>query len=239
MIYKLLIGDVKESLYNGPVKTGHDGSMVFPYLVPGRNFSMIQLTLLRHGTTQWMETGFIHGQLDSPLSKKGIQEVGLAADWLKAQPFDILFTSPLGRTLQTANIVSAEIGLAPIPLDDLKERHLGALEGRQWDGPAGKPGALNFPPLRFLLFLLTGEPGRKFSRRVREAYARMAAMQPQGRILCVTHAGVIGVMLRNLLGKGVPWRDYRVDPASLSQVEISDSGTVRLNFKNFTDQRNP
>lgn len=198
---------------------------------------MIQLTLLRHGTTQWMETGFIHGQLDSPLSKKGIEEVGLAADWLKAQPFDILFTSPLGRTLQTAAIVSAEIGLPPIPMDGLKERYLGALEGRRWDVPAGTPGALNFPPLRFLLFFLTGEPEGKFRRRVREAYAGMAAVQPQGRILCVTHAGVIGVMLRNLLGKGIPWRDYRADPASLSQVEIPDSGPVRLNFLNFKEQR--
>ena len=184
-----------------------------------------------------METGFIHGQLDSPLSGKGIQEVSLAADWLKGQSFDILFTSPLGRTLQTAAIVSAAVALTPIPLDGLKERHLGLLEGRQWGAPAGAAGVSNFSALRFLLFLLTGEPEGKFRQRVSQAYAGMAAVQPQGRILCVTHAGVIGGLLRNLLGRGIPWRDYRVAPASLSQVEIPDTGAVRLNFLNFKNQR--
>jgi len=186
---------------------------------------MLQLTLMRHGTTQWMESGFIHGQSDSPLSANGIKEVALAADWLKSQEFDILFTSPLGRTLQTAELVSAAVGLPPIPLDGLKERHLGYLEGRK----------MNNNPGRFFLFLLTGESDRKFGRRIREAYAGMVVRQPHGKILCVTHAGVIAAMLHFLLAKGNPWRDYRVDPASLSQLEITDAGTVKLNFKNFSD----
>ncbi len=48
---------------------------------------MTFITLVRHGTTEWIEQGRLHGQLDAPLSARGRQEAELAARALAGQAF--------------------------------------------------------------------------------------------------------------------------------------------------------
>jgi broad specificity phosphatase PhoE len=55
---------------------------------------MTFLTLVRHGTTEWIEQGRLHGILDAPLSARGRQEANLAAAALAKQHFDAFYTSP-------------------------------------------------------------------------------------------------------------------------------------------------
>jgi broad specificity phosphatase PhoE len=90
---------------------------------------MTFLTFVRHGTTEWIEQGRLHGVSDAPLSLRGQQEARLAAQALADRHFDAFYTSPLGRARETAAIIGQAIGLEPIPLDGLREMDFGWLEG--------------------------------------------------------------------------------------------------------------
>ena len=66
----------------------------------------MKVYVMRHGTTVWNEKGITQGHTNNRLSKKGkilTEEVALK---YKNINFDIIFCSPLMRTVQTANIMN-------------------------------------------------------------------------------------------------------------------------------------
>ena len=106
--------------------------------------------LVRHGETEWNHAGRMQGQHDSPLTTRGADQarrVGLTlARLIGAGDGFAMVASPLGRTLRTAAIIRAEMGLAPddCPTDDrLMEMTWGAWDGLTRDEiDAGDPGVM-------------------------------------------------------------------------------------------------
>jgi probable phosphoglycerate mutase len=87
------------------------------------------LYAVRHGETEWNLIERQQGHLDSPLTGKGIQQAQLLANGLAKKNIDILYSSDLGRTLQTAEVIAKRL-LLDIHTDSrLRERHLGILQG--------------------------------------------------------------------------------------------------------------
>ena len=70
--------------------------------------------LVRHGEQQDAE----HGVLDTPLSERGKRQVELLAERLRDVPFSAVYTSPLDRASQTAEVL-AEHGVTPAPQSSL------------------------------------------------------------------------------------------------------------------------
>ncbi len=66
----------------------------------------MNLYIMRHGTTIWNEQGISQGRSNNMLSKAGIELVNTQAERCKDTQFDIIVSSPLKRTLQTANIMN-------------------------------------------------------------------------------------------------------------------------------------
>lgn len=87
------------------------------------------VTIVRHGETEWNKIGRYQGFLDSPLSDKGVDQAHCLAKALKKFEFDALYSSDLGRALQTANIIARELNLNVIEEKRLRERNLGRLQG--------------------------------------------------------------------------------------------------------------
>ncbi len=94
------------------------------------------LYLLRHGETEFNVADRYQGQRDSPLTPRGRDQArahGALLEMLIAEPESWrVVASPLGRTMATARIVCAELGLPEdaIETDDrLKEIAFGAWEG--------------------------------------------------------------------------------------------------------------
>lgn len=91
------------------------------------------LYLLRHGETVWNTQGRFQGQLDSPLTLKGIAQADLIACRLAEEipnpdHFE-LQVSPLGRARQTAGRIAASIPLLVKDEPRLMEVTIGS-----WDG---------------------------------------------------------------------------------------------------------
>lgn len=87
------------------------------------------LILLRHGETEFNRAGRWQGQIDSPLTEKGRSQARTAAERLKEMPVDTILASPLGRALDTANIVAAPLGLDVRTDERLMEVGSGFCEG--------------------------------------------------------------------------------------------------------------
>ena len=81
--------------------------------------------LIRHGRTEWNDTGRYQGQTDLPLSNEG------AADLARADFFPkTVYVTPLKRTQETARILFPDA--RQIVIDDLREMDFGVFEGRTY-----------------------------------------------------------------------------------------------------------
>jgi broad specificity phosphatase PhoE len=170
-----------------------------------------ELVLVRHGESEWTERGLLHGgRRDSPLSPKGRRQAASVAERLKGEGFIALFSSPQGRAMQTAEILGEVLGLIPQPLDGLREYEFGWIEGKP--KPPFEPdgtGPFYLKPLINLSVWLTGERPGHFQRRVLDAVRELTDRYPSGRILVVTHWGVLSLLMAALLDDNPKrWREY-------------------------------
>ena len=93
-----------------------------------------KIFVLRHGQTQFNAEQKLQGHCNSPLTPKGLAQAhGVGAtlsEYLKGRTYTV-YASPLGRAVQTANIVCEEVGHSSSKIiedDRLKEFSLG-----QWE----------------------------------------------------------------------------------------------------------
>ena len=84
---------------------------------------------VRHGKTHFNEINLTQGWCDSPLSKVGIRQVENISKQLEQYQIDKAYTSPLGRAVQTANIILSKKEVEPIYEERFKEVNFGILEG--------------------------------------------------------------------------------------------------------------
>lgn len=86
-----------------------------------------QLLLIRHGQTEWSQSGRHTGRTDIPLTDRGREEARAAARTLRGWSLDRAYCSPLLRARETAEIVSPACGI--VVDDRLVEWDYGVYEG--------------------------------------------------------------------------------------------------------------
>jgi broad specificity phosphatase PhoE len=150
-----------------------------------------EVLLVRHGETDYNATGRFQGRTDTPLNDRGREQSRALARALEGEGLAALYSSPLARARETAEIVGARLGLEPVYDDRLVEAYAGEWQGRLCDDViAEAPGA--FAAWR------AAEPGFRFpgGESVAEQAARVAAALADvaaGPLpaLVVTHGGAI------------------------------------------------
>ena len=65
--------------------------------------------VIRHGQTELNSRGVLQGRSDRPLNETGIAQARAAAERLRDIRFDRVYTSPLVRAVQTAQILAPDI----------------------------------------------------------------------------------------------------------------------------------
>lgn len=90
----------------------------------------MNLYIMRHGTTVWNEKGIIQGRSKNRLSLTGVSEVQEQAKKFTQTKFDIIISSPLMRTMQTANIMNKFHNVKIIKDERLIEIDKGIFERR-------------------------------------------------------------------------------------------------------------
>jgi len=151
------------------------------------------ITLVRHGETKWNVLGKFQGCQDINLSNEGI----LQAQYLNKKfvnNFDYIYTSPLKRARQTAEIISQSSNTTPMVELDLREINFG-----EWEGLTLKEIEANFPE-RFIEWrkdelngpLCGGDLSlKKASIRAKKAILEITKKHQGENIIIVAHGGII------------------------------------------------
>jgi probable phosphoglycerate mutase len=86
----------------------------------------MRVVLVRHGATEWSESGQHTSTTDVPLTEAGREAARALGERLKGREFALVLTSPRARARDTAAIAGIEAELEP----DLVEVDYGEYEGR-------------------------------------------------------------------------------------------------------------
>ena len=92
----------------------------------------MRLYLVRHGETDWNLVRRIQGNADIPLNEKGRAVARATAEAMKEMPIDVIFSSPLIRARETAEILAAGRGMEVQVDSRLREIAFGEFEGITW-----------------------------------------------------------------------------------------------------------
>jgi uncharacterized phosphatase len=91
---------------------------------------MKKLCLIRHGQTDWNKDGKLQGREDIELNDTGRSQARMCAEFLKNYSWDCIFSSPLKRAAQTAEIIQRQLTLSSINIEfDFIERDYGLASG--------------------------------------------------------------------------------------------------------------
>ena len=107
---------------------------------------MYRMVLLRHGQSEWNLSNQFSGWTDVDLTPQGEGEARHAGALMKEEGlrFGVVHTSLLLRSIRTAQIALAQMGMAWLPVRRhwrLNERHYGALQGLNKQETARRHGA--------------------------------------------------------------------------------------------------
>lgn len=94
------------------------------------------LFLIRHAATpaNLQKPAKLQGCRANPdLHPVGVRQAVATRDFLAIRPIDFLYSSPLKRSLRTAEIIAQPHGLNPVAVEALTECDVGAWEGRSWE----------------------------------------------------------------------------------------------------------
>jgi broad specificity phosphatase PhoE len=159
---------------------------------------MVQLLLTRHGQSQWQVLGDEAGP-DSPLTELGRRQADQLGCWLADRvPVNHIYSSPLRRACETAQLVAAHLNLPVHVNDNLKEAPFLA---------APKLPAFSMP-----LDVLDSKGGdhrqgtedyRMFRSQIAQALRDILGQHNEGTILVVAHVVAIATVIRLLLGSHV------------------------------------
>ena len=182
----------------------------------------MELLLVRHGLPERIEVA--RGSADPPLSPLGLHQAEAVAAYLADEPIDALWSSPMRRARQTADVIAGVLGL-PV------EIHPGLAESDQ--------GSASYIPMEELR-ADNDERWRAVVERIRSraecdagelafrqvvvgAIEEIIAANPGRRVVAVCHAGVINAYFGAVTGIG---RALWFDPGytSINRVLASRHG---------------
>ncbi len=162
---------------------------------------MTTIYMVRHGKTEWNEKGIIQGHSDSPLTKEGKEQAKELAQRFKNIKFDYVFSSDLGRSMQTAEIINEEHKLSIKATELLRERTYGEVEGKpsynfkKWDDMIKDLSDEEHYVFKFKDNIESDEEiYTRFLTFIRE----VAIIEPGKTILVVSHGGFMRAVLVKL-----------------------------------------
>lgn len=177
-----------------------------------RSENQITLVLIRHGATKANIEHRYLGKTDELLSKEGERQLVEYKKLHLYQDIDFLFTSPMKRCIQTADILYPE--LQPVQIKEWEEMDFGAFEGKKYvelqedkryQAWIDSNGTLPFPE---------GESREEFTIRCDKGFQEMIEKVKQIKeeghktIGMIVHGGTIMALLSRY-GKG-DYFDYQV-----------------------------
>lgn len=195
--------------------------------MPSSSSPRTQICLVRHGETDWNGERRIQGQIDIDLNATGEAQARALRTGLTQHGFAAIYSSDLLRAWRTAQIATADLGLAVAPAPTLRERHFGVLQGTTLHEASQKHPEVHRHHLARTPDhdYETGESLVDFAARVMTGLDAIAACHAGQSVLAFTHGGVLDVAYRAATGRALDApRDFPVANAARNWLERDGHG---------------
>lgn len=197
--------------------------------------------IVRHGQTNWNILGKTQGHGNSDLTEQGIVQARELAEDITKYPIDYIYSSDLGRAIQTAEILGEKLNLEVQKTEGLREMGFGVWEGLLideikkdysdiYDIWRNDPHLVNIPK---------GETLQVIKERVDNFIEEINKKHENKHIIFVTHSITLRVMLLSFLGSGME-NIYKIkqDNTALNRVEYRDYGPVVIKMNDTSHIKN-
>ena len=199
--------------------------------------TMQHLLLVRHGETVGNLEQIAHGQTESPLNDRGIEQAQLTAEMLRsrAREFHRVYASPLSRACDTARAIADALDLPLHVHSELIEGSLGDLEGKTYE---------ELDSFGFARHSIrdddfdghNGESPNMLGQRIMDAIDEIRSRHQHENIILVSHGGAIAHYLARLLGtKPAFGHQYLMHNAAVSEVCFHGDKDPQLTTLNHHD----
>ncbi|WP_410208797.1 histidine phosphatase family protein [Fusobacterium sp.] len=154
----------------------------------------MKIYFIRHGETLWNTMKIFQGTSNSPLTEKGKNQAIKLGKRLKDIPFSNFYSSPMGRTIETSNLVLNGRDIKIEFLDEFKEISVGKMEGvkrevfektypKQYHDFFFNPG--EYDPTKY-----DGETYENLIKRVEKGLKKITVKHNDNEIVAVVSHGV-------------------------------------------------
>lgn len=177
--------------------------------------------IMRHGQTIWNAKDITQGRSQNRLSKPGKAQVEEVAKKFKQGDVDIIITSPLMRTMQTANIMNKVLKTKILRDERILEIDKGVLAGRTRTTLTEEEKSLKKDNPHALKM----ESVQDVVDRVRDFSAYLLSNFHDKKVLVVTHDIVAFILEKNLL---------KDEKDVLNYYEIHEGKYTNAEIRRFT-----
>ena len=170
----------------------------------GAEMRTYRIYLIRHGLTRANLEGRYVGATDIPLCDTGRKQLSDLAGQYEYPAVGRLYTSPLSRCVETAQILYPQ--MQPVPVEKLREYNFGVYENRPVEELKEDPGFLRWLSTNMAEAPAGGENMMEFGKRIQEGLHEVILDMMHRKIsdaAVVTHGGVLMALLSMC---GIPTR---------------------------------
>lgn len=197
----------------------------------------MKLILVRHGHVEGVYPQRFRGRKEVPLTELGRRQAEATAQRIAAEwKVEALYTSPMGRTVETGRAIGAACGVEGRTLDGLIDFDYGEWSWRllsevEADSPDLFKAWFTAPQL---VQVPDGDTLQELASRSSDALRTMLADHRDGTVVAVGHDSVNRALLLQLLDMPLSgyWRIAQ-DPCCINEIDIDD-GHVRVGRVNET-----
>ena len=187
------------------------------------------LLLIRHGETDWNQSGRVMGDQSIPLNQTGERQARTCAEVLSRTPIAGIFTSPVLRAVQTAEILRQAHEASLQHISELREIGVGDWINRYWQDFADDPAKRDWYTQPDLARPSGGETLREVQHRAVAAVEQVIDSQQDKPYVFVSHGDVIRAILAHYLHVDLAIiRQARIDHVSVSGLELTGHATQLL-----------
>ncbi|WP_214059878.1 MULTISPECIES: histidine phosphatase family protein [unclassified Mesotoga] len=194
---------------------------------------MTTIYLMRHGQSQANVEGiFANGDNGFPLTDEGRIQAKMAARYLKLRNIRKIYTSPILRARETSRIVSSDLEIEPQLLDEIREFHVGELEGQLIEGEAERAFlelVRSWIDGKIDKRIPNGESHREVIDRFWKAMNTVVSECPEGEALMVSHGGFLSMTLPFVCNGIDPKRFFSRSGISINNCAITTVKAYRRN----------
>lgn len=190
---------------------------------------MTKIYLTRHGETEWNEKGIMQGWGDSPLTDLGKNQANWLGERMKDLHIDVIYSSPIGRAFNTAEIIRGDREILLIAHDGLKEIKIGGWEGLSQEEmkAISEENYFNFwnVPSKYIP-IGNGENFYAVKDRAFKAINEIVEKEKGKTILIVTHTITLKSYLTALENRDIDtlWDPPFIKQTSLTEINFTEEG---------------